>query len=306
MLNQEHKYINMKTIIKLMDVKTLVAGITPVLFGSIYAEYAFKKFNLTYMLLIVVGIIFTQSATNMINDYFDYKRGADSGARGEEKALVSGEISPKQIIMIILVFELLAFCIGMFIGSRTSYYIMVIAAIGVFISVAYASGPLPISYLPIGELVSGMTMGIGITSTVLYIQSGVVNLRTIVIAIPTMIYIGTVLLSNNMSDRKEDREAGRKTLAIMIGAQRSEMLWIMNIMLIHILTLFFIFMGYYPIIMAPVMIILFPYKSIKEFLKYNKNVNTKGKTMGLIGSIGIRYHVSVIFVLLICIFFVQK
>ena len=53
-----------------------------------------------------------------------------------------------------------------------------------------------------------------ITITAIYIQSGIFNLYTILVAIPTTLFIGTILLTNNLSDIEEDREAGRKTLLL--------------------------------------------------------------------------------------------
>lgn len=291
------------TIIKLMDIKTLVAGIVPVILGSIYSRYAFGKFNVGYLILLVIAMILIQSATNMINDYFDFKRGADSKEKENEKALVSGEITPKQVLVIIFIYQFIAFVIGIFIASQTSYYILLIAAIGGIVSVLYACGPLPISYTPIGEIVSGVTMGIGITTTVIYIHSGIFNLNTVLVAVPTALFIGTILLSNNLSDLEEDRKVGRKTLPILIGIKNSEKLWIFNVIMLLALTFILLIIGIYPIAVLVAVILLFPYKSISNFLSYDKSIYTKGKTMGLIGQIGLKYHLAVITGLLISIMF---
>ena len=106
--------MSFKSIIKLMDIKTLVAGLVPVILGSIYSEYAFGTLNVFYLILLVIAMILIQSATNMINDYFDFKRGADSNKSGDEKALVSGETTPKQVLLIIFSYEFIAFMIGVF------------------------------------------------------------------------------------------------------------------------------------------------------------------------------------------------
>ncbi|CAH2213390.1 prenyltransferase [Tepidibacter aestuarii] len=295
--------MSFKTIIKLMDIKTLVAGVIPVLLGSIYSWYEFGQINLVYLILLMISMMLIQSATNMINDYFDFKRGADSEEKADEKALVSGEITPKQVLFIILIYQLVACTIAIFISSRTSYNILLVGVVGVMISILYAFGPLPISYTPMGEIVSGMTMGIGITTTVIYIHSGVFNLNTVLVAAPTVVYIGTILLSNNLSDLKGDKEAGRKTLPILIGIENSEKLWVFNVIMLIVLTLVLILIGIYPIAVLVFTILLFPYKSVSNFLSYNKNVNTKGRTMGLIGKVGLKYHLSVITGLLISIMF---
>ncbi|MCE5219984.1 MAG: prenyltransferase [Clostridium sp.] len=290
-----------KTIIKLMDIKTLVAGLVPVILGSIYSKYAFGRLNVFYLILLAIAMILIQSATNMINDYFDFKRGADSNKSGDEKALVSGETTPKQVLFIIFLYQFIALMIGVFIASQTSYYILLVAIIGGLISILYAFGPVPISYTPIGEIVSGITMGIGITTTVIYIQSGVFNLNTILVAVPTALFIGTILLTNNLSDIEEDREAGRKTLPIMIGRKNAEKLWIFNVIMLLVLTFGLVLMHIYPIVVLVPIILLFPYKLVFSFLSYDKSIHTKGRSMGLIGQVGLKYHLAVVIGLLIAI-----
>ncbi len=290
-----------KSIIKLMDIKTLVAGIVPVILGSTYSKYAFGKFNVFYLILLIIAMILIQSATNMINDYFDFKSGADSKKSGDEKALVSGEITPKQVLFTIFLYQFIAFMIGIFIASQTSYYILLVAVIGGIISVSYAFGPIPISYTPIGEIVAGVTMGIGITTTVIYIQSGVFNLNTVLVAIPTALFIGTILLTNNLSDREEDREAGRKTLPIIIGMKNTEKLWIFNVIMLLALTFGLVLIHIYPIIIVVPIALLFPYKLVFSFLSYDKSIHTKGRSMGLIGKVGLKYHLAAVIGLLIAI-----
>ena len=293
--------MSFKSIMKLMDIKTLVAGLVPVILGSVYSKYAFGKINVFYIILLLIAMILIQSATNMINDYFDFKRGADSNKSTDEKALVSGEITPKQVLFIIFLYEFIAFMIGVFIASQTSYYILLVAIIGELISILYASGPLPISYTPFGEIVSGVTMGIGITSTVIYIQSGIFNLNTVLVAVPTALFIGTILLTNNLSDIKEDREVGRKTLPIIIGVKNAEKLWIFNVIMLLVLTVVLVLIHIYPIIILVTIILLFPYKLVFSFLSYDKSIHTKGRSMGLIGQVGLKYHLAVVIGLLIAI-----
>lgn len=290
-----------KTIIKLMDIKTLIAGLVPVILGSVYSKYAFGRLNTLFLILLAIAMILIQSTTNMINDYFDYKRGADSNKSTDEKALVSGEIMPKQVLFIIFLYQVIALIIGIFLASQTSYYILLVAIIGGLISILYAFGPLPISYTPLGEIVSGVTMGIGITSTVIYIQSGVINLNTILVAVPTALFIGIILLTNNLSDIEEDREAGRKTLPIIIGKKNSEKLWIFNVIMLPALTFGLVLINVYPVVVLAPVILLYPYKLIRSFLSYDKSINTKGRSMGTIGQIGLKYHLAVVIGLLIAI-----
>lgn len=293
--------MSFKSIIKLMDLRTLVAGVTPVFLGSMYSAYAYRKFNILYFILLIISMILMQSAANMINDFFDFNRGADFNKSGEEKALVSGDVTPKQVLLMIFLYQSIALIIGIFIASETSHYILAVAAIGGTISILYTFGPFPISYTPFGEIVSGVTMGMGITTTVIFIHSGVFNITTILVAIPTVLYIGTILLSNNISDLEEDKATGRKTLPILIGKEKSEKLWIINVCFLLVLTLVLVVIHVYPLIILIPVTLLFPYKSIIKFKSFEKNIRTKGNTMSLIGEVGLKYHLSIIVGLLISI-----
>ncbi|WP_432664716.1 prenyltransferase [Wukongibacter baidiensis] len=292
-----------RILIKLIEIKTLIAGIVPVLLGSIYSWYAYGQFNLNYFILLSIAIILIQSATNMINDYCDYKRGVDISREEDEKVLVSGEVTPKQVLPIILICELIALMIGVFIAKETSYHVLLVGITGCIISILYSSGPRPISYTPIGEVVSGVTMGIGITTTVIYVHTGIFNVDTVLVATPTALFIGTILLSNNLSDIEIDIEAGRKTLPTLIGVKISEKLWIFNVIMLLGLTFLLFVIDIYPIGVFVTVIVLFPYKSILDFLSYDKSVHTKGKTMGLIAGIGFKYHLGVILGLLVSFIF---
>ncbi|MBM7624668.1 prenyltransferase [Sporohalobacter salinus] len=295
--------MNYKTVMKLMDVKTLVAGVIPVFLGSIYSWYSFNKINLIYFILLIIAIILVQSATNMINDYFDFKRGVDDENKEREKVLVSREVTLGQVRVFIIFNKIIAFIIATFIASQTSYYILLVVLFGFIISILYAFGPLPISYTPLGEVVSGLTMGIGITTTVTYIHSGIFNLNTVLLAVPTSIYIGNILLSNNLSDMKVDKKAGRKTLPLFLGRKNSERLWVFNVIMLFLLTLILLLLDLYPKSVLLVVILLFPYRSISNFLSYEKSIDTKERTMQIIGKIGLRYHLAVIIGLLISIIF---
>jgi len=291
--------LKIKKLIRLMDLKTLVAGTLPVIYGSVFSAYAFGKFNYIFFILLFIAMILVQSSANMINDYFDYKFGTDYQGRDNRNLLTSGEVTKKQVWTVVSIYYFIALVIGIIIGYYTSYYILLIALAGAFISFIYSFGPLPISRTPIGEFVSGSTMGIGITTTVIYIQSGIINYVTLLTAIPTAIFIGTILLSNNICDREEDIRSGRKTLTILIGVRRSEILWIINVIMLGVLAFVYYFLKIFPIPVVVIVLLLFPYKTLKYFLSLEKDRSTKEEIMGIIGMIGIKYHIALIIGLLI-------
>ena len=284
----------MRTLLKLMDIKTLVAGIFPVLLGSLFSLYKFDSFNLGDMMLLILGILLMQSSANMINDIFDHKRGSDDAAKADEKAIAAGEIKVGQVRRIVIIFILIDIVINLYYSVTLHWSIFFIGVYGALIMYFYSAGKKPISYTPFGELVSGSTMGLCIMSTVIYIQSGIVNLETILVTLPTSIFIGTILLTNNISDHQEDKKAGRYTLPLFIGIPHAEMLWQLSCYSLLIATSVFVYVGLWPIESLVLVFLVFPYKRVFKFKHIEKKSKNKGKMMAMIGNIGVRYHLALV------------
>lgn len=292
-----------KTLLKLADVRTLTAGLLPVLFGSSYALYAWGKINLAYVLLLALAVALIQAATNMFNDYMDFKRGADGVDSAEEKALVSGELTPRQDLVLIITYIVVALGIGVVIASRTSWWILLVAGGGAAVSFLYSSGPKPISRTPFGELASGLTMGLGITATVVYIQSGVLSGRVILVALPTVVYIAYIMFTNNLCDLNKDKRAGRRTLPGLLGFRTAKTIWLACTALLVLLTMAMVIWGIYPVWDLTVLLLLLNICNLRDLIKLDESGFKKGRMMGYIGKLGLEYHGLMIIGLLAAAFF---
>lgn len=295
--------MKMKTIVKLMDVKTLVAGVTPVVLASIYSLYRYDTVSWVDMVILTIAMIIIQSCANMLNDYYGFKRGEDDEERADEKALASGEAKAHHVLVLIYVFLAIDLLIGIYYAIKTHYAILGVALVGVIVMYLYSGGKKPISHTPFGEFVAGSTMGFGIMTTVVYIQTGIFNLETTIVALPMAVYIGTILLTNNIADHAEDEKVGRKTLPIHIGIKWSEVLWFASCHSLLTFTAAFVFVGFYPLATLIVALVIFPYRSIYQFRRLPKNVAHKGQMMKLIGHVGIRYHMAIIIGLIFTMLF---
>ena len=184
--------------------------------------------------------------------------------------------------------------VGIYYASQTHWGVVVVGIAGALIMYFYSAGDRPISHTPFGEFIAGSTMGFGIMTTVIFIQSAVLDLETIIVALPTSIYIGTILLTNNISDHHKDRKAGRRTLPIHIGIHWAELLWLASCHSLLTFTAVFVFVGYWPIYTLVFALLLFPDRPIYKFKSVPKKAENKDQLMALIGRIGIRYHIAVI------------
>src|SRR5690625_29895 len=101
----------------------------------------------------------------------------------------------------------------------SSWWVALIGVIGMLVGYLYTGGPIPIAYTPFGELFAGFLMGTVMIGISYYIQTLTVTKEVVLISIPNAIFIGSLLLANNIRDLDGDEKSGRKTLAILVGRE---------------------------------------------------------------------------------------
>lgn len=200
---------------------TLTASFVPVLLGTALAIHETTiHFGLFFAMLIASLLI--QAATNMFNEYYDYKRGLDNeDSVGIGGTIVRDGVKPRTIMQLALGLYLISILIGVYICMNTSWWLAAIGLFSMVIGYLYTGGPLPIAYTPFGELFAGFFMGMGFILISFFIQTGTVSLTSILVSIPIFILVGAILLSNNIRDLDGDKEFGRKTLAILLGRKNA-------------------------------------------------------------------------------------
>lgn len=200
---------------------TLTAAFVPVLLGTALALKSGKiHFGLFFAMLIASLLI--QAATNMFNEYFDFKRGLDNEhSVGIGGTIVRDGIKPKTVLQLALSLYGISLLLGVYICMNTSWMLALVGLICMSVGYLYSGGPLPIAYTPFGELFSGFFMGMLIILISFFIQTGTVSSTSILISIPIMVLVGAINFSNNIRDLEGDKENGRKTLAILLGKNKA-------------------------------------------------------------------------------------
>ena len=194
------------------------ASIAPVLFGATYALGYEIKFSILKFILFLLACLLIQAATNLFNEYYDYKHGLDKiDSEGISGSIVKGNLSSREVMVGALVLYALAFVLGLILTFITSFYVLLVGVVCMLAGYFYTGGKYPIAYSPFGEVVSGFFMGTIIISLSFYFQTGYVNADIIVVSLPLFIMIGAILLANNIRDLDNDKESGRRTYAILVG-----------------------------------------------------------------------------------------
>lgn len=206
---------------KLTRPHTLTAAFVPVLLGTALAIHE-TTIHLGLFFAMLIASLLIQAATNMFNEYYDYKRGLDNEESiGIGGTIVRDGVKPRTIMQIALGFYGISILIGAYICMQTSWWLAAIGLVCMVIGYLYTGGPLPIAYTPFGEIFAGFFMGMGIILISFYIQVGTVTTTSVLVSVPIFILVGAILLSNNIRDLDGDKEFGRKTLAILLGRKNA-------------------------------------------------------------------------------------
>lgn len=200
---------------------TLTATFAPVILGTMLALNDGPINWLLFTAMLVCGL-FLQIATNLFNEYYDFKRGLDTvDSVGIGGALVRHGTKPSSVLAFALILYGLSVLIGIYICMNSSWWLVVIGVVGMLIGYLYTGGPMPIAYTPFGELFAGLSMGIGFILIAYFIQTGDVSMTSFLVSVPLGILVGGINMSNNIRDIKEDTIGGRKTLAILLGREKA-------------------------------------------------------------------------------------
>lgn len=256
---------------KLTRPHTLTASFAPVFLGTMIALRE-DIFHLGLFLAMLIASLLIQSATNMFNEYYDFKRGLDNEESvGIGGTIVRNGISPRTVLTIAFVFYGISILIGVYIVLQTSWWLAIVGLVSMSIGYFYTGGPYPIAYTPFGELVSGFVMGMLLVLIAYYIQTGTITTDAILLAVPSMFLVANIMLSNNIRDIVQDTKGGRKTMAILIGRKKAvnvmaslfvlAYVWIIALVLFYSLT---------PWALIILLTIPKPYQAVQTFKKFEQ------------------------------------
>ncbi|MDR1050067.1 MAG: prenyltransferase [Deltaproteobacteria bacterium] len=180
--------------------------------------------------LIVAASFLVHLAANLSNDLFDHAAGVDDapGAIGGSRVIQEGRISPAQIKTALLVCYLAAFALAVIIvGTDKLLWGLVLFA--AFSSFFYVCPPIKYGRRGLGEVFVFVNMGLIMTAgTHLALTGGPLDLRIISLALPVALGVANILFFQSLPEIETDAKAGKRTLAGILGKERSalaQLLW---------------------------------------------------------------------------------
>lgn len=197
--------------------QTLPAALTPIVTAAGIAHYL-DAFSWVPVIIALLSASLIQIGTNFANDYYDYKRGADTEDRvGFERPTSTGAISEKQMYRATWMSMVFAFLTGLVLVWIGGPIILLIGLLSLLFGVLYTGGPFPLAYNGLGDLFVFLFFGVIAVTTTVYLQT----LEWIPLSFIISIGVGTlcvnILVINNLRDIVQDTKVNKRTLGVLFG-----------------------------------------------------------------------------------------
>ncbi|WP_208560573.1 1,4-dihydroxy-2-naphthoate polyprenyltransferase [Marinilactibacillus kalidii] len=229
-----------KVFLDLVEIKTKLASLFPFLIGTLFTLYYFQTFDFLNTLIFFVSMLIFDMTTTAINNLMDYQKAKADDYKKNVNIIGQSGISERFVTSLIITMLTVASLLGILLVYRTSLLLLFMGGLCFLIGIFYTFGPVPISRMPLGEAVSGLTMGFGIFFISVFVNTeegllidliyqfptfmitgdSVLLAVILFVSLPIVFMIANIMLANNLCDLSVDILNHRYTLPYYIGKER--------------------------------------------------------------------------------------
>jgi 1,4-dihydroxy-2-naphthoate octaprenyltransferase len=167
----------------------------------------------------LAGALLIQVATNLANDYYDFVRGGDTDARvGPMRVTQAGLVAPATVKRAMLGVLAAALAVGAYLVWVGGWPIGVVGVASLVCAVAYTGGPFPLAYHGLGDLFVFVFFGLVAVAGTVWVQALELWPEALWAGAGIGALSTAILVVNNLRDIPTDRVAGKRTLAVRLGA----------------------------------------------------------------------------------------
>jgi 1,4-dihydroxy-2-naphthoate octaprenyltransferase len=175
-------------------------------------------FDAPIFLLALIGALCLQTGANLVNEYFDYVRGADALKQaGQGMTIKQNILTPRQVGLGAAASIVVGSLIGIFLVTQSGPLLWAIGIGGVLVAITYTAGPFPLAYNGLGEAAAGIFMGPMIVLGAYYVMAARVYADLVWLSLPIAFMVAAILHANNIRDLDADRAVNKRTLAVILG-----------------------------------------------------------------------------------------
>lgn len=231
--------------------RVFVASFVPMGLAAVIAAQD-GVFDLFVFVLSLIGVMLLQTTANLVNEYADFRRGADEHKEaGQGMAIKKYGLSANEILIGAIVVTLLGIAIGLFLLAQSGPWLWAIGISGVLVAITYTAGPFPLAYNGLGEVAAGIFMGPMIVIGAYYVMEPNIGVdkgyELAWLSFPIMFTTAAILHANNIRDMDADRQVNKRTLAVLFGRRIANIEYTALIAVTYISQLTLIIWGVMPV-----------------------------------------------------------
>ena len=222
--------------LKIIRPQTLFASVCPVIIGL----YVSSDINWCVGLLTMFCALSLQIFSNLVNDYYDFVRGADKEGRvGPRRALAEGDVTQKDMQWAVITAGVVALLLGAALlvgivvrqGVWACWPILLIGLTALLFAWLYTATDHSLSYLGIADIFVFLYYGVLASVGTTYLQTFQFSGKSFLLgAVCGLISMG-VLMINNLRDMEDDRLVNKKTFPVRFGKRAGEIAMLVFVLL---------------------------------------------------------------------------
>jgi 1,4-dihydroxy-2-naphthoate octaprenyltransferase len=206
--------------------RTLPAAIAPVVAGT--GAAALEHSTVWWKALTALGVsLALQIGVNYANDYSDGVRGTDDDRVGPLRLVGSGTAAPRAVKRAAQLALLIGAALGVVLAATTTLWLLLIGALALVAAWTYTGGPNPYGYRGFGEVSVFVFFGLVAVAGTTFVQVGAITWPSVAAGTAVGALACAILVANNLRDVHTDVDAGKRTLAVALGEQRTRTLYVL-------------------------------------------------------------------------------
>jgi 1,4-dihydroxy-2-naphthoate octaprenyltransferase len=206
-------------------------------------------FSLRYAVLGFIGLILWHISIQVINDYFDYRSGVDLKTQrtpfsGGSGVLPAKLLNPTSVLKFALLSFALAIPIWTYLVIVKGLLLLPLVGVGAVCVLLYTP---VLTRWRLGEISSGIGLGILPILMFYFIQTGGYTTEAVVAFIPAGILLFNVHILNEFPDVEADKIGKRKTIPIVVGRARASWIYLACTVAIYAWVVVWVAVGVMPL-----------------------------------------------------------
>ncbi len=205
---------------------SFTASAMPVLLAAAFASTTPAEATWWYLLPFAFAALLLHAGTNVLNDYYDFVHGVDRADDPDPTHVITqGIMTPRFMKISGHTYFLAGIAVGGTIALTRGPLFFAAGLLGALGAYSYTNARLSLKYRALGDIVVFLLMGPALVVMGLWALEGTVSPQGALVSLPVAFLVTAILHGNNLRNITDDSDAGISTLAVLLGFERSKLLF---------------------------------------------------------------------------------